>query len=71
MIVNTNLDSVFKHPPAIPREWQERLDEWLRAIFGRYFEAVFKAQLEMLEAVIQVENEITALEARKKKLVFV
>lgn len=68
MLLNRFAESLVKSPPSIGSNWIEKLEDWLRIIAGRSFEAVFRLQHEMLEAVVNVEKEIQEGELRRKEL---
>lgn len=48
--------------------WEVTLARWLSIVLGRPYQPVFEAQLEMVEAVIRLEEEMSRNEQERKQL---
>ncbi|MGD1157080.1 MAG: hypothetical protein ABSA41_14775 [Terriglobia bacterium] len=68
MIINSGLNHLLKPPPRMSEEWEVRLKTWLSIVLARPYQPVFKAQLEMVEAVVRLEEEMSRIEEERKQL---
>lgn len=68
MIINAETNGLLKLPPKVPPQWQDRFAHWLTVVLADSFLPVFKIQLEMVKAIIELEKEAQIARSESKAL---
>ena len=66
MIINADTNHLLKRAPTISQDWISTCETWLKIVLNREYQPVFEAQLEMVTAVLGIEEEVVQLDEARK-----